>query len=1219
MTLSVGAFDLESPIASGGMGQVWKGMHRASGTPVAIKVLTGQVTQQPRFREAFRNEARSMSGLDHPGIVQIFDYGEIPAGSPAEGHFGKGSPFLVMEYVDSALSQGLRISAWPVLKEVLLALLDALAHAHARGVIHRDLKPSNILVDRHYMLKISDFGIAFALEADGVDVEQMRAAGTPEFMAPEQCHGLWRDFGPWTDLYALGCVAFTLVTGAPPFDGETPMETMLAKLEQELPPLRARFSVPVGFEMWMRRMLQRAPGHRFQRAADAAWALRGLSLDAETMRRISTGPIEMPAVKGGDTLAWFTEDTAVGEGLDEMGSGAPATYSLEPNFEGTSTASMRATRSPIPVDWRSPRASVESPALMDVGLGLFGLRRTPMVGREEICDRLWRHLRTVHTTCEPRVVLLKGPAGAGKSRIVEWLCERAHELGAGTHLHARHAPDPGPAHGLGAMLLRHLRCTGLKRSELRDRLQSLLQAQGVEESDEWEALTQLITPAALEDRGTGERHIRFFSLIERHLVLLRQLDRMSRDRALVMWLDDVQFGHESLEFVARVLERRDGAFLIVMTAREEDLSERPIEERLLQEVMGQADTELFDIGPLPAEDHRVLVRRLLALEPGLAHQVEARTAGNPHFAIELVQDWVQRGLLEPGPRGFRLAPGASVDLPASLQEVWSDRVTQFLAGWTEPDAVCIELAAVLGQEVDDGEWHALCRLARVEMDPEFREALLRDRWIRPLDDNDFEEGWTFAHAMLREAMERHAIETGRFRAHHLLCAAMLRAHGDSGARLGRHLRAGGAFYAALEPLRQAVTAHLEVGDYQAAEAALIEWLDTLDELDIPDVDRRWVEGHLLIARIAVLRGDLDEADEQAAAAEDEAATYRWDDLMVQALILRSGIALDQGRFAEGSRLAEDAAKMLDEHADLTLHAECMWNLGRLNGAMGEFDIAREALGHAEAAYRALGEDIKAAHCLLYQARIALGQLDPTEAAALVEEARAELHAAGSRTGVADAVHDLGELARMTGDLAGAEQCYREARELYERVGSANVIYAEINLAAVLIARGAFLEAGSLVEKVLEAALEQGRQVLVAAAHVLLLPISARNNDWHSWDDHVAGATELLTELEVVDVDLARHAQLAAELAAQHGQQGRAIGAMKMAHQQWKALQREDEVRETRRLLREMARIGGSLDTSWDDEGDGGSLDDSLGGSTDGVRGLPAVSGGTEPDGFGGSG
>ncbi|MCB9551268.1 MAG: protein kinase [bacterium] len=1178
MTVPLGAFDLLTPIASGGMGQVWRGSHRQSGTPVAIKVLTGQITQQPRFREAFRNEARSMSGLDHPGIVRIFDYGEISSGSPAAGQFGVGCPYLVMEYVDSALSQGIRISSWPVLKEVLLALLDALAHAHARGVIHRDLKPSNILVDASYTLKISDFGIAFALEADGVDVEQLRAAGTPEFMAPEQCHGLWRDFGPWTDLYALGCVAYTLITGGPPFQGDTPMNTMLAKLEQDIPPLRARFALPVGFEVWIRRMLQRAPGHRFQRAADAAWSLRGLSLDGETHRRITTGPIEMPAVQGGDTLSWFAEDTAVSGAFDPMnGGGAPATYSLEPNFEGISTASLRATRAPIPVDWRSRAATVERPALLDVGLGLYGLRRTPLVDREEICDQLWRHLRLVHTAAEPRVVLLRGPAGAGKSRIVEWLCERSHELGAGTYLHARHAPDPGPAHGLGAMLLRHLRCTGLSRMELRDRLQGLLSAQGVDDADEWEALTQLLAPAGERspaERSTSERHIRFFSLIERHLVLMRQLDRMAHDRALILWLDDVQFGYESLEFVARVLERGEGGLLIVMTAREEDLSDRPIEDRLLEEILQHEKVDLAEVGPLAPEHHRTLVRGLLALEPGLAHQVESRTAGNPHFAIQLVRDWVQRGLLEPGPRGFRLAPGARVEVPADIREVWEQRVSQLLADRPQNDAVALELAAVLGQEVDEREWIALCRLARVEIDDEFLEVLLRDRLIRPIDENDLDEGFTFAHAMLREALERHAADAGRLRAHHLLCAGMLRARGANGARLGRHLRAGGAFYAALEPLRRSVEAHLEGGDYQAAEAALIDWLDTLDGLDIPEVDRRWAEGHLLICRIASLRGDLDEADEQAAAAEAEATTYGWDDLAVQALVYRSGIALDQGRFGEGAELADAAAAMLDDTADLALLGQCMWNLGRLHSAMGRFDVAAEALLRAEAAFRALGDDVKAAHTVLYQARVALSRQQPGEAAALVEAARAELHAHGSRTGVADAVHDLGELARLSGDLGAAEELYREARELYETIGSAHVIYAELNLSMVLLARGAFIEAKLLVERVLEAAQAQGRQVIAAAAHVLMLPCVARARDWRAWDSHFKAARGMLTELELVDGDIALHARMAAELAAEQGQASRAVGAMQLALDHWQALGRADEAASAREALRKLARVGG---------------------------------------------
>ena len=88
-------------------------------------------------------------------------------------------------------------------------------------------------------------------------MEQLRAAGTPEYMAPEQCHGMWRDFGPWTDLYGVGCVAYTLVSGMPPFQEEHPMGTMLAKLERDPPPLRPRFAVPTGFERWLRQLLRK--------------------------------------------------------------------------------------------------------------------------------------------------------------------------------------------------------------------------------------------------------------------------------------------------------------------------------------------------------------------------------------------------------------------------------------------------------------------------------------------------------------------------------------------------------------------------------------------------------------------------------------------------------------------------------------------------------------------------------------------------------------------------------------------------------------------------------------------------------------------------------------------------------------------------------------------------------------------------------------------------
>jgi serine/threonine protein kinase len=221
--IQIGPFTLDHVIAEGGMGQVWRGIHTSSGQPIALKVLTSRMAQRPQFQQTFRNEARAMSRLDHPNIVRIFEFGQIESGSQAESYFGPGSPFIAMEFVDGPVAHHQQLSDWNAIQACLVSLLDALAHAHARGVVHRDLKPNNLLLTQDGILKLSDFGIAFATDDGGLDMERLRAAGTPEYMSPEQCHGQWRDFGPWTDLYAVGCVAYTLACGHPPFEEEHPM------------------------------------------------------------------------------------------------------------------------------------------------------------------------------------------------------------------------------------------------------------------------------------------------------------------------------------------------------------------------------------------------------------------------------------------------------------------------------------------------------------------------------------------------------------------------------------------------------------------------------------------------------------------------------------------------------------------------------------------------------------------------------------------------------------------------------------------------------------------------------------------------------------------------------------------------------------------------------------------------------------------------------------
>ena len=276
----LGAFQLVRPIARGGMAQVWAAVHLRSSVSVSIKVITGEKANDAYFRSAFLNEVRAVAGLDHPGVVRVLDYGIVP--EEGVGELEGGCPYLVMEPAsEGTLHDGRRKAlVWPEIRTILLSLLGALGHAHARGVIHRDLKPGNVLVcgaqDPRPGLKLTDFGLARHLEDHDRPGSVEAVRGTLHYMAPEQCRGLWRDHGPWTDLYALGCIAYQLATGRPPFKGLSGEDLMRAHVKTEAPPLPPRRGLPDGYAEWVGRLLLKSPWRRYSRAADAAWALSSL-------------------------------------------------------------------------------------------------------------------------------------------------------------------------------------------------------------------------------------------------------------------------------------------------------------------------------------------------------------------------------------------------------------------------------------------------------------------------------------------------------------------------------------------------------------------------------------------------------------------------------------------------------------------------------------------------------------------------------------------------------------------------------------------------------------------------------------------------------------------------------------------------------------------------------------------------------------------------------
>ncbi|MCA9539060.1 MAG: serine/threonine protein kinase, partial [Myxococcales bacterium] len=244
--IELDGFVLHEHVGRGGMADVWRGQHRLTGMTAAIKVIDQARASQPEYQEGFRHEVRALAGLVHPNIVGVLDSGVVDAAAAAasDGALVAGSPWLAMQYAEDGPMRRLPTPMdWPLLREVLLQILDALAHAHARGVIHRDLKPENVLLrveGGHLRLLLTDFGIAHVIQDDphATGGHGLSSVGTPQYMAPEQIRGHWRRYGPWTDLYALGCVAFELASGQPPFSGRTPLAIAQQHLTADRPPLR---------------------------------------------------------------------------------------------------------------------------------------------------------------------------------------------------------------------------------------------------------------------------------------------------------------------------------------------------------------------------------------------------------------------------------------------------------------------------------------------------------------------------------------------------------------------------------------------------------------------------------------------------------------------------------------------------------------------------------------------------------------------------------------------------------------------------------------------------------------------------------------------------------------------------------------------------------------------------------------------------------------------
>jgi eukaryotic-like serine/threonine-protein kinase len=269
----VGAYRVLQQIGEGGMGTVWLAEHMMLGRRAAIKLLHPMFTARPDIVTRFFNEARAATAISDPGIVQIFDF----------GHHVDGSAYIAMEMLegeplDKRLRRLGRLAIADALR-VMRQVASTLGVAHQRGIVHRDLKPENIYLVRDPEViggeraKVLDFGIAKLTGDASVKTNTSAVMGTPAYMSPEQCRGAGQ-VDQRSDVYALGCMLFALITGAPPFDVEGAGEIIAMHLREPAPALSSRvYGIPPELEAIVAHCLAKDPAHRYTSGTELAAAI----------------------------------------------------------------------------------------------------------------------------------------------------------------------------------------------------------------------------------------------------------------------------------------------------------------------------------------------------------------------------------------------------------------------------------------------------------------------------------------------------------------------------------------------------------------------------------------------------------------------------------------------------------------------------------------------------------------------------------------------------------------------------------------------------------------------------------------------------------------------------------------------------------------------------------------------------------------------------------
>lgn len=1032
----LGDYVLNERIARGGMAEVWSAQHRENGARVAVKLIKTELVAA----EIFEREIQTVAMLNHPGVIRIYDYGLVPpeVTDQTRGRFPEHAPWFAMEIAEHATLESSPPTSYRELYHVVAQVLEALAHAHARGFVHRDIKPENLLItgydgSNRPIVKISDFGIARS-QYEGRTRVGTESAGTPRYMPPEQFMGKTHLIGPSSDFYALGCVALEWVNQRALFDGlSNPLQLGFKHVNDPLPELSPAFDVPIGFPNWLARMTHKVVSQRFTFAAQSLSSL--------------PAPMKAPITRE-SRLVWDSSDTA-----------------------GSRPATSR---------------------------NLFHLQEIPLFGREIERETLRDALFKVRRQDRPASVVLRGSAGVGKSRLAEWFAQRAHELGAARYLRVNHA-EVDRRDAISRAVATYFRCVGKPRDLAKARLFESLGNAGQIDLDTLVDVMQPFLDIRDEDviRSPVPERLRDFTLISvlgrmaetRPLIVwlddahwgadsLRLVDTLLGDEVsdlpvlVVATVRDDALSDEARVELERLVERENAEALSLDPLSDEEQS------RLVEHLV-EADRRVID--DVVEQSSGIPLRAIHQvgdwLESGV---VEPRAEGFVAPSDEMVTlDHVR---------------------PADLWRARFDESLRDFPDPLEARRA-LEIAAAVGRVVHLEEWTQALDVAGVRKPPGLVERLVGRRLARwtgedwqflhgdlsdTIRESAIEAGrWRDAHLACAEALAK----TGSDRSHEMR------------ARIARHQRKAGKLSAAFSNLVLAARIALHAEHQEAAIGYRRTLLELSDELGIGTRDQRrgWLAYFSIAANAN--RRPLAQTEEHARVLIGTARQCRWYEVLAFTHEVLMLTLAGQGKHDQAILAGHESIQLFDQLGESRSAARVQGAMAQMLLEAGLTDEAvRLAYASLEEAER-LGDHETVARALdrLGRASVELERLE--DAREHYSRGLELARGLGMRELEASIIDGLANVSRREDRFDDAIEGYRQAAALYEMVQSRSMWVSKYNYAMIMLLQGDWDVGVEMMGEALAVFEEFGLHSYALLARAALGTVAAHSSDLDLAEEH----------------------------------------------------------------------------------------------------------------------